>query len=133
MCYMWSRPSTKRGSWNLQFNRPFLDHHIITTCIFSVCLIYCPGVKKMTSKKINNFSPKIIFLWGGGGSWNLQFLVSLPYWYYTHANFGKGWLCSSVADDERRRTLTHSSRSPEWLWLTKICIYIVMLIYIVWF
>ena len=53
-----------------------------------------------------------------GGSWNLQFLVSLPYRCYVPNLVKIGSVVlekKMLTDDTRRRTPTHSNRSPEWL------------------
>ena len=54
----------------------------------------------------------------GWGSWNLQFLVSLPYRCYIPNLVRIGPVVSEekmLTHDGRRQTPTHSNRSPEWL------------------
>ena len=72
-----------RGHEIYNFGRGFLAHHYY---IFSLSAI-CTGVKKKIFKEIQQFYtfyPKITSPLGGG-SWNLQFFVSLPYrWYISN-------------------------------------------------
>ena len=62
------------------FGRSFLCHHYYTFSLYGPCT----RIEKIFKEihQFNNFYPKITSPWGGGGSGNLQFLVSLPYRCY---------------------------------------------------
>ena len=104
------------------FGRPFLDHRYYTLSLTELC----PGEEKIfkeilqfyTSYSQNTPPPPLVGV--GRGSWNLQFLVFLPYRCYIP--FGKDWPSSSWEEDvnarrpphdEQRRTPTHSNRSTD--------------------
>ena len=99
------------GHESYNFGRPFLGHHHYIYSLSDLCL----GVKK----KI--FTQKITSPWGRGRSWNLQFLVSLPYRCYI-LNLVKICPISIWEDFNGRRTPTHCNRSPESLRWPKKCI-----------
>ena len=118
------------------FGRPFRGNHHYTLSLSEPC----PWVEKKIFQEIQQFYtfyPKITSPLGGG-SWNLQFLVSLPYRCYipnlfklgpvvleqkmlTHDARRTTHVARRTTNDERRRTPTHGNRSPEWLrWPNKI-------------
>ena len=69
-----------RGHEIYNLGRPFLDHHYYTLILSETC----HWVEKKFFLEIHQFYtsyPKITFPLGGG-SWNLQFLVCLPYRSY---------------------------------------------------
>ena len=78
----------------------------------------------LRNTSILHFLPQNYLPWGVG-SWNLQFLVSLPYRCYIpnlvkigSVVLEKKMLTDNgrrTTHDTRRRTPTHSNRSPEWL------------------
>ena len=116
MWLIWPHPSTKSpapGSWKLPLCRPFIGHHYYKHSLSNLCL----GVNKIFKEIMHfyTFYPKITSPLGEG-SWNLQFPVSLPYRCYVVLE--KKMLTHDArrtTNDERRRTPTHSNRSPEWL------------------
>ena len=105
------------GNEIYNLGRSFLGHQYN---IFSLSDI-CPGAMKIFTE-IHQFYtfPEIIYLWGGE-SWNLQIHVSLPYICYKPNLVNvcpvliKKILTRRRLHDRRRRTPTHSNRSPEWL------------------
>ena len=69
-----------RGHESYNFGRPFFCHHYYIHSLSEPC----PWVEKKIFKEIHQFYtfyPQITTPWGGG-SWNLQFLVSLQYRCY---------------------------------------------------
>ena len=104
-----------RGHQIYNFGRPFLCHYFYILGLSDLCL----GVEKKIFKEIQQFYtfyPKITSLLGWG-SWNLQFLVSLPYRCYIPSLVKIGPIVlekKMLTHDARRRTPTHSNRSPEW-------------------
>ena len=93
------------------FGKPFLGHHYYILFLSEQCL----GEEKIF-KEIHEFYPQITSPWGRG-SWNLQFLVSLPYRCYIPnlVKIDTVVLRKMLTLDTRRRTPTHSNRSPVWL------------------
>ena len=104
------------------FGRPFLDHRYYTLSLTELC----PGEEKIFKEILQFYTfypqntPPPQSLGCGRGSWNLQFLVFLPYRCYIP--FRKDRPCSSWEEDvnarrshhdERRRTPTHSNRSTD--------------------
>ena len=105
-----------RGHEIYNFGKPFFGHHYYILGLSDLCL----GVEKKIFKEIQQFYtfyPQITSPLGEG-SWNLQFLVSLPYRCYTPNLVKIGPVVlekKMLTHDKRRRTPTHSSRSHEWL------------------
>ena len=95
--------------------RPYLGHHYCINSLFDLCM----GVEKILKEihQINTFYPKITSPAGGGGLEILQFLVALPYrCYIPKVKIGPVVLEKNMlTHDGRRRTPTHSNRSPELL------------------
>ena len=108
-----------RGHEIYYFGRPFPGHHFYILSLSQPC----PCVEKIYQEKhiyrFTFFTPNLtrLGIGKGGGSWNLQFLVSLPYRCYIPnlVKIGSVVLEKKLTDDARRQTPTHSNRSPEWL------------------
>ena len=94
---------------------------LVIITIHLICLNHASEKRRSFFKKYINFTlftPKLRYLPLGGGSWNLQFLVSLPYRCYIPnlVKIGPGVLEKKMlTHDPQRRTPTHSNRSPELL------------------
>ena len=108
------------GSWNLQFG--------LILPWSSLLYIYIAWNMPMRrtffkNSSILHFLPPnyLPFRWGGGvmkWRWKWNFLVSLPYRCYKLNLVKIGSLVlekKMLTDDGRRRTPSHSNRSPEWL------------------
>ena len=60
----------------------YLNLQLVDPSFVIISTYLCEGVEKIFKYKYINFTlitPKSTSPWGGMGSWNLQFLVSLPY------------------------------------------------------
>ena len=100
-----------RRLWNLQFCFTLPWSLILNICLSETC----PGVEKRIIKENNLFLPQNN-LPLGGGSWSLQFLLSLPYRCYIP---NLEWIGPVVLEEKKmlttddERTTTYSNRSPE--------------------
>ena len=126
MTYM-ARPQHKNPCPGVQefynFGRAFFGHYYCLLSFSDLSL----GIEKKILQEIHQFYtfyPQTTSPWGEG-SWNLQFLVFLPYRCYIPilVKIGPVVLVKKIlTDDERRtpqdtrrQTPTHSNRPPEWL------------------
>ena len=112
---IWPRPSTRTPAPEEinYFSRPFLCHHYGILSLSDPCL----GVRKKIFRKLHQFYPKIILLWGLG-SWSLQFLVSLSFRCYIPNLVKIGPVNLEKTHDERHahnngRQLTAISRLSD--------------------